>query len=156
MLSMRPACEPDMAALWTLRTAAVRHSCASHYAPDVIDAWCAAAPPNTMNALLTAGGALVVDEAGCARGYAILNIATGEIDALFVDPAHQGRGIARSLMSSLEDIARHHGLAQLHLSASLNAVQFYERAGFGAVRPQSYAHRSGITLDSVFMVKRVE
>lgn len=39
----------------------------------------------------------------------------------------------------------------LLLSASLNAVPFYQRCGFRALREESYPHPSGIPLASVRM-----
>ena len=131
MPTQRQALVADIAALWELRTRAVRVSCASHYAPEVIEAWCAAAPPDRLPRLPE----------------------TGELDAAFVDPAEQGRGIAGRLLAALDAMARERGLHRLFLSASLNALPFYERAGYVAVRRETYPHRSGIGLESVFMEK---
>lgn len=153
MLMRRTATPADLATLWELRTRAVRSACASHYPPDVIEAWCAAPPPVSLPLLVQAGGALVAEEDGQVVGYAILNQATGEVDAAFVEPAQQGRGIARDLLRALETMARMRGLARLFLSASLNAVPFYQRAGFQSVREEVYPHRSGIGIASVFMEK---
>ena len=149
----RQALVADIAALWELRTRAVRVSCASHYAPQVIEVWCAAAPPDRLPRLLEAGGGLVMEEEGRMLGYAILDLETGELDAAFVDPAEQGRGIAGRLLAALDAMARERGLHRLFLSASLNALPFYERAGYVAVRRETYPHRSGIGLESVFMEK---
>jgi len=143
----------DLAGLWELRTRAIRAGCTSHYPGEVIDAWCAAAPPARLPALIAAGGALLIEENGRILGYAILDLASGEIDAAFVEPACQGRGIARRLLAALEAMAVAHGLRRLFLSSSLNAVPAYERAGFVAMRRESYPHRSSIELDSVFMEK---
>lgn len=153
MLMQRPATGADLAALWELRTRAVRATCASHYPADVIETWCAAPAPVALPLLVQAGGAVVAEENGQVLGYAILNQETGEVDAAFVDPAHQGRGIALGLMRELEALARLRGLARMFLSASLNAVPFYERAGFRPVREEVYPHRSGIGIASVFMEK---
>jgi hypothetical protein len=53
----------------------------------------------------------------------------------------------------LKTLARMRGLARMFLSASLNTVPFYERAGFRSVREEVYPHRSGIGIASVFMEK---
>lgn len=153
MPHQRRAEPADIPALWELRTRAIRAACASHYPGDVIEAWCAAAPPERMPALLAAGGGLVEEEGGRIRGFAILDLATGELDAAFVDPAHQGRGVARRLLAALDALAAAHGLRRLFLSSSLNAVPAYERAGYVALRRERYQHRSGIHLESVLMEK---
>lgn len=153
MPTQRQAEPADLHALWELRTRAIRATCAAHYPDATIDAWCAAAPPDKLPALLEAGGALVEEEDGQLLGYAILDLRTGELDAAFVDPAHQGRGIARRLLAALDAMALERGLRRLFLSSSLNAAPFYERAGYVALRREVYPHRSGIGLESVYMEK---
>lgn len=153
MPNQRPATPADLHALWDLRTRAIRATCAPHYPSDIIEAWCAAPPPDKLPALLQGGGALVEEEAGQILGYAILDLDTGELDAAFVDPAHQGRGIARRLLAALDAMALRHGLRQLFLSSSLNAVPVYERAGYVALRREIYPHHSGLQLESVYMEK---
>lgn len=153
MTIQRQAIVADIPALWELRTRAIRAGCASHYSQDIIDTWCAATPPDKMATLLAAGGGLVMEEGGQALGFAILNLETGELDAAFVEPAQQGRGIARQLLAALDAMAIEHGFRRLFLSASLNAAPFYERAGYTEVRREIYPHRSGIQLESVYMEK---
>lgn len=58
-------------------------------------------------------------------------------------------------MVAIETAARAAGHERLFLSASLNAVAFYERAGFVAVREELYPHRSGIAIPSVYMEKQL-
>lgn len=153
MSAQRPATFADLPAMWGIRTRAVRHTCASHYAQHVIDMMCATPPPASMRALIGTGGALVAEEGGQMLGYAILDVATGEVHAVFVEPAHQGRGIALRLLDGLQAIAAERRLTRLFLSSSLNAVPFYQRAGFVVLRDEVYPHRSGIGIPSVFMEK---
>jgi GNAT superfamily N-acetyltransferase len=155
MTNQRRAELADLDALWALRTRAIRAACASHYPAAIIDAWCAAPPPEKLPALLAAGGGLVEEEAGQLLGYAILDLETGELDAAFVEPTQQGRGIARRLLAALDAMAIEHGLRRLFLSSSLNAVPAYERAGYVALRRELYPHRSGIQLESVYMEKTI-
>jgi putative acetyltransferase len=151
----RPATEADLPELWSLRTRAVRLGCATHYPPAVIATWCAAPPPASMPLLLRAGGGVVIEEEGQAVGYAVLDADSGEVDAVFVEPAWHGQGIGQALLLAMEALARDNGLDRLFLSASLNAVPFYERAGFRALRERMVPHRSGIPIRSVLMHKRL-
>jgi hypothetical protein len=48
----------------------------------VIDAMCATPPPPSMQSLIGAGGAFVMEEENHMLGYAMLDIHTGEIDAV--------------------------------------------------------------------------
>jgi predicted GNAT family N-acyltransferase len=74
---------------------------------------------------------LAEDAAGrplaCAR---LLN--DGRIGRMAVLAHYRGRGIGAALLARLIDIARRQGLAELHLHAQLDTVDFYRRAGFCA------------------------
>jgi len=154
-VTLRPALPLDIAALWALRTVAVRVSCATHYAPEQIAAWTASPVPDGYAAMLEAGGGIVALQDGVLAGYAMLDADKQEVDAVFVDPARGGLGIGKRLLAALEQLARGRGIERLHLSASLNAEPFYRAAGFVALREEAYAHPSGISLASVAMEKEL-
>ncbi len=72
---------------------------------------------------------LAVDEADLAIGFMALS--EGQIDALFVDPAHHGMGIGRALVE-------HAGETFPTLSVDVNeqngrALSFYQRLGFSEI-----------------------
>jgi putative acetyltransferase len=156
MLIQRAAIRADLAAMWAVRTRALRAGCSAHYPAAVIDIWSASPAPASLALHTDAGSAVVAEEEGNVVGFAVLDLGTGEVDAAFVDPAHQGRGIALDLLRRLEVLAQERGLGRLFLSASLNAVPFYERAGFVRLRDEVYPHRSGIGIASVFMEKMLQ
>jgi len=57
----------------------------------------------------------------------------GEVKAVFTDPAMRGKGVARSLMEELEQIARAEGLPRLRLETGnlhKDALIFYPRLGW--------------------------
>jgi len=136
--------------LWVLRTRCVRELCSTAYPPEVIAPWSASPPPQHYRALLAGGGGVIAEDAECALlGYGVIDLAGNEIDALFVDPDCGGRGIGLTLMQAMEALAD--PARPLVLSASLNAVPFYQRCGFEALREESYPHPSGVALASVRM-----
>ncbi|WP_426076803.1 GNAT family N-acetyltransferase [Janthinobacterium sp. PSPC3-1] len=153
MIALRPALPLDIDALWALRTLAVRISCATHYSAEQVAVWSASPVPAGYADLLAAGGGIVAVHDGVIASYAMLDLDQHEVDAVFVDPAQGGLGIGKRLLAALEDLAREHGIERLHLSASLNAVPFYQAAGFVALREEAYAHPSGLMLASVAMEK---
>ena len=153
MIELRPATCNDLATLWDLRTRAVAHACTAHYSAAVLAVWLASPAPDTLHELLANGGGTVAIEDGRMLGYAVLNAVSGEVEGLFVEPARHGRGIGALLMRAVEEMARAAGQPRLFLSASLNALPFYQRAGFVALREEMYPHRSGIGIRSVYMEK---
>ena len=52
------------------------------------------------------------------------------MEAVYVHPRAVRRGVGARLLRTLEEIARAAGLSTLHLKSTLNAVTFYQRAGF--------------------------
>jgi len=151
MITLLSANSTDIPALWELRTRALREQCATHYAPDILRTWAAAPAPATYPALLARGGGLKAHVNGVLAGYAILDTERSEVHAVFVDPQFAGQGIGKTLLRALEKMAEQP--SALHLHASLNAVPFYEAAGYRAMKSTQYQHPSGILLDCVFMTR---
>jgi GNAT superfamily N-acetyltransferase len=83
---------------------------------------------------------VVAEAAGRIVGFAQLDPADARLRALFVDADLQGRGVGRALLADVEARAAGRGCRRVHGAMSLNAVPFYERAGFrarGGVEPLS-------------------
>lgn len=140
----------DMAMLWALRTRCVRETCSSHYPPEVIAPWSASPPPSQYARLLSQGGCVVAEDGqGGLLGFGVFDADANEVDALFVNPDHGGQGIGQALMQRLLAMADRE--REVVLSASLNAVPFYQRQGFVSVREEAYPHPSGVALASVSM-----
>lgn len=62
----------------------------------------------------------------------------GEVKRLWVDPAARGQGLARRLMTAIEDKARALGMTRLHLdtnSALHEAVTLYRATGWADITP---------------------
>jgi len=150
LIRFREAIPADTAALWLLRTRCVRQTCSSHYPPAIIAPWVASPPPAQYAALLGAGGGVVAETPeGQLLGYGVFDHAGNAVEALFVEPGQGGQGIGQALLLRL--LAQADPARAVELSASLNAVAFYRRAGFEEVGPERYAHPSGIELDAMKM-----
>jgi GNAT superfamily N-acetyltransferase len=67
------------------------------------------------------------------QGVVCLDRAT--IQALFVAPDRQGKGIGRALLGIAEEAAHRRGRRELSVPASLTAVDFYEHLGFRSLGP---------------------
>jgi len=153
-MQFRTGTADDVAMLWALRTRCVRETCSSHYPPDVIAPWSASPPPAQYACLLAQGGCVVAEDSqGGLLGFGVFDAEGNEVDALFVDPDRGGQGIGQALMQrllALADPAR-----DVVLSASLNAVPFYQRQGFIAGNEEAYPHPSGVALASVRMHRKL-
>jgi len=79
------------------------------------------------------GHVSVFEQDGRALGFVVVlprNDGVAQLDALYVEPDAQGRGIGRWLTQHALDVAREHGAVGVNLIANLNARGFYEKCGF--------------------------
>jgi len=95
---------------------------------------------------------MVIAEAdsGTAGFASITN--QGYLDVLFVDPAFQGRGIARALMDRMVDYARQKKVKQISAEVSITARSFFEYQGFELLHEQQ-VQRKGVSLTNYKMKK---
>jgi GNAT superfamily N-acetyltransferase len=85
---------------------------------------------------ITAGGVFVLEQDGAIVGFsAILPRDDGdtEVDALFVEPGIQRRGIGRKLIDHCAEMARSTGSSALHVVGNIHAKKFYLSCGFTIV-----------------------
>jgi ribosomal protein S18 acetylase RimI-like enzyme len=96
---------------------------------------------------ISAGGVFVLEQEGTIVGFsAILRRDDGDtdLDALFVDPGTQRRGVGRTLLEHCADVARSGGSTVLHVVGNTHAKQFYLACGFVIVG--SFETRFGAAL----------
>jgi ribosomal protein S18 acetylase RimI-like enzyme len=93
------------------------------------------------------GALLIADSgdqsAGCVGLVPRAAARTAEIKRLYVRPAHQGRGIARTLMTNAHHHAARNGVARLILDvlpARTAVISFYRRLGYTETEP--FPHES--------------
>ena len=102
------------------------------------------------------GGFLVGYEGGqaiCCGGVKRLDAEACEIKRMFVAPAARGRGVARTLLIALEDLARELGYAIARLDTGPRqpgAQHLYESAGYAPI-----ANFNGNPVASFFGSKRL-
>jgi N-acetylglutamate synthase-like GNAT family acetyltransferase len=78
-------------------------------------------------------GVFVSEWEGAIVGFAAVEPRTdgdGELDALFVEPHMQRRGIGRSLVEHCAEVARKRGSRALHVVGNPHAKSFYAACGF--------------------------
>lgn len=128
---VREATAEDLPAIRETREAAIRAAGPAAYDADQVDAWVAADDSSPARAVGDPDARVVVAEAGDrVVGVAALGPADAEVTGCFVHPDHARRGVGSALMARLESTARERGRDRLELSASKNAVPFYQRLGY--------------------------
>lgn len=151
--SIRRATEADRQAIWTVHTRAIRETCSGSYSAAQIAAWAGVLSPDSYVTVLRERFFVVAEGTDGIVGFGQLDQTTGEVNAVYVLPTRQGEGIGRELLRSLEDAAGVAGLKRLQLSATLNAVAFYERAGYVREGPAAHRLSTGEELSCVRMSK---
>ncbi len=154
-VSIRPAGDADRPKIFTVHVRAIRETCSRSYSSQQIDVWAGLLSPDSYTAPLRKRVLVVATDASDVVGFAQLAPDEGEIEGIYVRPDRQGEGIGRMLLSALEAQARVRGISSLELAATLNAVGFYERAGYTQRRVAVHRLLSGFELQCVRMGKEL-
>jgi putative acetyltransferase len=145
MVTIRKARPEDGEPIGRVHRSSIRELCGGHYAPEKIDVWARPRRPEHYERAILDKDFYVATEEGEVVGFGTLNAETSEVEAVYVGPAAAGRGVGTLILRALEGRARELGLKSLRLDSSLNAVGFYERAGFR--REGTGEHRLGGVVD---------
>lgn len=94
---------------------------------------------------------VVADADGNVVGFGELDVSSGEIEAVFVDPERGGEGIGSSILEHFERRLREEGFALARLQAVRNAVGFYERHGYERVETVTSTTTNDVEVESVWM-----
>lgn len=153
MLVLRRAKPEDNDAIGCVHVRAIKGICASHYAPEEIEVWAKPRKPDHYIQSVRNKEFYVAEENSDVIGFGVLNQASGEIEAVYVMPETARRGIGKEILRKLEERAQDLGLKSLHLDSSLNAVSFYQSAGFEPQEEAKHRLSSGVEIECVLMKK---
>ncbi len=89
----------------------------------------------TVERLIDREGFWVFEEAGAILGFSSADPGDGSIFALFIDPAHEGRGVGQALLAAAcASLAKDgHAVAQLTTGTGTRAERFYRLNGWTEV-----------------------
>jgi N-acetylglutamate synthase-like GNAT family acetyltransferase len=153
MLNIRRARREDCEAIGKVHTAAVSAIRTDLYTPEELQSWAVPKSAEAYDELIRSREFFVADADGVIIGFGVLDQENGVVEAVYVGPEMGGRGIGLELLRQLEKTALAFGLTVLRLNASLNAVPFYQKAGYVAQERARYKLASGVEIDCVPMVK---
>ena len=153
MPTVRRARLEDVEAIGVVHHESIQRLCADHYTAAEIAAWAAPRRPEHYEQSIRGKEFYVAKEAGAIVGFGVLEPASSEVEAVSVSPMMARRGVGFSLLRTLEGRARARGLPALHLCAALNAVPFYERAGYEQQGLTRHRLQNGVEIACVLMTK---
>jgi GNAT superfamily N-acetyltransferase len=122
----------DVPEILRLVARAVDRGCREHYGPEQRAAVYASYASMLFLEWRGPYETVAAEAAGRIVAFAQLDPVDGRLRALFVDADVQGRGVGRAMLAEVEARAARRGCTRVHGAMSLNAVPFYERAGFRA------------------------
>lgn len=120
------------------RIAAIRAQAALHYPATEIEDWCTSRTAETYHFAIERQAVLVEEVNESVVAFGQLNPETAFIEAVYVSPTQSRQGIGLKILRALESMAAQHGITALTLEASLNAVEFYRRAGYVPVSGEKH------------------
>ncbi|MDT3720198.1 GNAT family N-acetyltransferase [Pseudomonas oryzihabitans] len=128
---LRLATLADVDALFAIRTAVADNALTQEQLADL-----GITPDAIATALATEPCAWVLERSGEVVGFSMVDLAAGEVFALFVRPACQGQGIGSRLLAAAETVLfRRHALIWLVTDGapSVGANAFYRARGWQQV-----------------------
>lgn len=156
MLTIRRARQEDCESIADLHIASVKAISTTLYTPEEIQAWAVPKDKASYQESIRDKEFFVAEDGEVIVGFGVLNSQTAEVEAVYVNPNAPRRGIGRKILARLEERARLLGLTMLRLNASLNAVPFYQKAGFVAQERSKYRLFSGVEIACVPMFKAID
>jgi putative acetyltransferase len=140
VITLRRAVAADCEQIARVHAASIRTLLRSHYAPEQLEPWAASITPERYVPLVE--HTIVATDGQTITGFAQMK--DGEIYTLYLDPPFVRRGIGTMLLRELERLAT---VPSLRLSASLNAVPFYEAMGFRRTGESSWNGLRVVTME---------
>ncbi|SIR16342.1 putative acetyltransferase [Haladaptatus litoreus] len=158
MASIRPATEADAKAILDLHVASIRAFGPERYRDEQVEAWATkplGSAPYRESVRNEFEHIVVAEVNGQIAGFGRLDYGNAVVDAVYVHPDFARDGVGSALLSHLESKAAAKTIDSLSLRASLNAVPFYEQAGYERVETLSHETTGGVELACVEMTKNL-
>lgn len=136
-MQVRDARPADAMPVFALHVAATRRLPRTHYTDEQVRDW--ADKRGEGPERYDTDDLLVAERDGAVAGFgewddvAGTGAQTAELLACYVHPDHAGDGVGSALVDRIHDEMRAAGYERAELTASLNAVEFYERHGYESV-----------------------
>jgi putative acetyltransferase len=155
-ITIREMRREEAGAFLDIQARSVRGLAASHYPPEVIEAWVVPTTEDALRGFLENPDheiRLLAELDGALVGLGCLVVQNSELRACYVAPEAARRGVGSALVKEIERLAREHNIEHLHLQASINAEPFYAALGYEVVERGEHVWPSGQRMAAVTMRK---
>ncbi len=142
----------DAPRIWAVRRAAIASQCQGYYSAETLKLWIGDHMPESFPGKVENNYYVAVLDSKII-GAGAIDLDSGRIDAMCVDPEHIGTGSGKRLMQHLETLAKQEHIKRLHLESSLNAAPFYQACGFTRLEKSQYHSPRGFSMDCILMAK---
>ncbi|RQG92135.1 GNAT family N-acetyltransferase [Natrarchaeobius chitinivorans] len=158
---IREATATDAVGIEDVHAASIRELGSDAYDDRQVEAWLSHVHSERYPVGESGFRVVVADYGGSIVGFGLLEFdpadldeSTAEIGAVYVHPDDAREGVGSAILGDLESAARDRGVEALELTASRNAIAFYERHGYEGHDAASLEMQEGVTLECQRMRKR--
>src|SRR5699024_6523197 len=102
-------------AIWKVHYDAIKNVCSSHYTQNQVDVWAGKLKQSSYIESIENKVMFVAEVNGKIAGFGQLNLADGEIEAIYVSSSNLRLGVGKELFQKLEMTATENGLRKLSL-----------------------------------------
>ncbi len=152
-LVTRIADHADGDAICRVHRAAVANTCAEAYPCDTVRLWLSHLQPDVYETVLETRFVVIAELSGLILGFAQWSDETGVIEALYVLPGYERRGIGSRLLAEVEAHAAAERFKVAKLRSTLNAEKFYEHQGYRRVGAASHRLSETVHIPCIKMEK---
>ena len=148
---LRRATLEDASAIFSVHMASIRTLAACTYSAEQVEAWCGVRESSNYFSPILNKVVFIAEQDGRVVGFSQMAPEPGVVEAVYVHPSHAGLGLGMALLRAVETEAVARGIAELVLDASLNAVEFYAKAGYRSGQSSHHEVRPGVSIPCVTM-----
>ncbi|WP_448556831.1 GNAT family N-acetyltransferase [Thalassotalea montiporae] len=151
-MKIRKANKNDIDIAWEIRKESIQAECANHYSPELISVWLNGSLPESFAAEIESNFYVATQNEEII-GLGALSYKEKKIYAIFTKPQFMGKGVAKTMMQYLEELAIKNQLNTVYLDSTLNAASFYRSLGYVGEEVTKYNNPRGFVMDCVAMHK---
>lgn len=151
--NIRPFHDEDAPAVSKLHIAAILATSDEFYSQAQRESWAFGKTPEDYFKVIKDGEIFIVavDEADKPLGFC--SYIAGEIKGLYVDPAHQGKGVGHALMTAAETTLTAAGDKSIKIHSGRPALAFYQAHGYEIVEQTTHKTRGGLEIETYELMK---